>query len=1102
MKGVEPDLLFRDHRVSEAWAEDKLVRSTAFGLLRALFSQMTDLGLKPSAMLLPKDAAVGPLGKDFSKRRSHAGPLAGRMVVKNELDGSKKPVLPDVIRTVEALKGNCLIIANLADRCPSNNTMLACLRDLGYLIACQSGLLHDLQNACKNTSKKTNPSSPLSTGSVWSSIIRFAAIVNLNFGPFKSGVWGKSKQTTLADMETYVTSQGARFRQAAREQASLNGEPEPETHEEFELWLQRFFTIGSCHNSGYVLKLARWGAVETCFEFYEKELYLLKYLLEEMRKSSDKIATDLTTNSTAMIDAELAASMTTSKTGLLHRAPDYIGPRLIQHIQTYVACTKPLSRYHKHRVAEVKSPEEALEENLLMSAELGWIELIGDIFHDAFKHVGNLMKMGALDFTVSDEERALNIETVRCFGCTLTTEVMLRLFAIMSGPPFDSIRMLHKDAEHHQKPAKEQMLKEWEMLQKLEAAAANGSDSANRVLKTISFRKHVLIRLLYAAIEEEEWQCEDREEVFGPLSLYICKAINENFADEKIVEDANGWIRDASRDKRGKAVNMGKVYERVIKSDVLNMRGIPGPSVELHEVASTVNLKKTASSRSPKQFQATVPDAEWSDSLNEILLPQKKYPAPPVRGQCDAAMTLQYITGLSTLAFPVRDFAWDEGWASRFAAEHHLLLQEGQPAYYVMVAGSWGDLVAETKPVAGQPECWEVTTNRMRRAWALLTLVDFENWYVQKVAMKPADDDDAQRLIFCAVEPKMPLLKFALKQRKELTLWMLKYAAEVYTKDDAQEPEPKKKTKQAYLNELVHFFFEDATEAQDVLNKYATQEAQDSDDENLNENDVELEDLLAEMALTDGTNSGDLKSLRQELKQKTVKKLEKLRSKARAKRSQESKAKAKKTAEQKAKRAERKKKLKRSLRVQRGFDRWIRQPEPPAAPEDVEALDQSQLAAPAKRTKRAVANVPKETEGWKKLTCTFGTFTWNEQLGRLDGHCGVEGHDKCRLNRQLRKGCIGLVTAWLLATHEAHHNVEKFHHDQLKEDLSGKACKELREGGRKIFSDLCGSPGENGARFRAVMAQEAELRGGDDSEPAWLHCAAGPVTRALKASSK
>ena len=115
------------------------------------------------------------------------------MVVKNELDGSKKPVLPDVIRTVEALKGNCLIIANLADRCPSNNTMLACLRDLGYLIACQSGLLHDLQNACMNTSKKTNPSSPLSTGSVWSSIIRFAAIVNLNSGPFK---WRVGKKQT------------------------------------------------------------------------------------------------------------------------------------------------------------------------------------------------------------------------------------------------------------------------------------------------------------------------------------------------------------------------------------------------------------------------------------------------------------------------------------------------------------------------------------------------------------------------------------------------------------------------------------------------------------------------------------------------------------------------------------------------------------------------------------------------------------------------------------------------------------------------------------------------------------------------------------------
>ena len=104
--------------------------------------------------------------------------------------------------------------------------------------------------------------------------------------------------------------------------------------------------------------------------------------------------------------------------------------------------------------------------------------------------------------------------------------------------------------------------------------------------------------------------------------------------------------------------------------------------------------------------------------------------------------------------------------------------------------------------------------------------------------------------------------------------------------------------------------------------------------------------------------------------------------------------------------------------MQRGFDRWVREPAAPAAPEAVQAPDQSEVE-PAKRAKRAIANVPVETEGWKKLVCTFGTFAWNEQLGRLDGHCGVEGHEKCRLNRQLRKGCIGLVTAWLLATHEA-----------------------------------------------------------------------------------
>ena len=95
----------------------------------------------------------------------------------------------------------------------------------------------------------------------------------------------------------------------------------------------------------------------------------------------------------------------------------------------------------------------------------------------------------------------------------------------------------------------------------------------------------------------------------------------------------------------------------------------------------------------------------------------------------------------------------------------------------------------------------------------MLSLVDFEKWVVQKVGLKLAEGEGPQRLIFCAVEPRMPMLKFALKQRKEFTLWMLKAGAAVYVRDVSQDSEPKKTTKQKYFNELVHFFFEDATEA-------------------------------------------------------------------------------------------------------------------------------------------------------------------------------------------------------------------------------------------------------------------------------------------------
>lgn len=98
------------------------------------------------------------------------------------------------------------------------------------------------------------------------------------------------------------------------------------------------------------------------------------------------------------------------------------------------------------------------------------------------------------------------------------------------------------------------------------------------------------------------------------------------------MQNTNEFIRDAAMGKRNKSASMSTVYDRVVKSYVHNTRGLDGPKVALHEFAGARQLKKTAPQRSPKSCQHLVPQAQWTDSLNNMLLSQKSWSSPGVRG--------------------------------------------------------------------------------------------------------------------------------------------------------------------------------------------------------------------------------------------------------------------------------------------------------------------------------------------------------------------------------------------------------------------------------------------------------------------------------------
>ena len=124
-----------------------------------------------------------------------------------------------------------------------------------------AGVCHDLWNAIKNSAKKRTREGK-ARPTLWSSVVRYSSVQNVNHGPFRSGVWGKGKQTAARRVSQTQTSKGVSFRELARLQSLLMGWQEPVTDEEFEWYFNQMITAESATSAGPILKFARWESVQ------------------------------------------------------------------------------------------------------------------------------------------------------------------------------------------------------------------------------------------------------------------------------------------------------------------------------------------------------------------------------------------------------------------------------------------------------------------------------------------------------------------------------------------------------------------------------------------------------------------------------------------------------------------------------------------------------------------------------------------------------------------------------------------------------------------------------------------------------------------------
>ena len=98
---------------------------------------------------------------------------------------------------------------------------------------------------------------------------------------------------------------------------------------------------------------------------------------------------------------------------------------------------------------------------------------------------------------------------------------------------------------------------------------------------------------------------------------------------------------------------------------------------------------------------------------------------------------------------------------------------------------------------------------------------------------------------------------------------------------------------------------------------------------------------------------------------------------------------------------------------------------------------------------------------------------YSEKWNRLDAHCRRHPGG-CKMDRQLKKGPIGLHMAWLAAA-----ATTKDAYDRLKVDLSGEAGHEKRVHGRRAFLHMTE---KKQGLYKDIVEHEARLRG-DREEP-------------------
>ena len=144
------ELLHRDCRVAQAWADDKLVRQASHALLRTWVAQLEQVVPQPvSRCLLPPEVLVGAL-QDTDLNIVNVDD--GTPYIVNRRTHEVVPVFPSTFTATEDI----MVINHVLDRGSVGLCAMNFCQDKGLLWTPTWGIFHDMWNSVKTAAKLAN----------------------------------------------------------------------------------------------------------------------------------------------------------------------------------------------------------------------------------------------------------------------------------------------------------------------------------------------------------------------------------------------------------------------------------------------------------------------------------------------------------------------------------------------------------------------------------------------------------------------------------------------------------------------------------------------------------------------------------------------------------------------------------------------------------------------------------------------------------------------------------------------------------------------------------------------------------------------------------